>query len=259
MKKYFKYIFLAIIILFSFYFTEKTAILKRNNDPILQIIKDYSNTYNVSAIDAKIEDNYIIPGMYGKRINEVKSLIKMKSDGVFNSLFLVFDDIKPNISLDNNKDKIITKGNEQKKGISLIIDNDNSNIITYLISNKINTSILINKDTFNNNPYFEQINNDYNNYNEVEKLLNKNRINTNICILNRTNKELCIRNKKYIIEPTHILKSNNLVSIKNKITSGDIILIKDSVSVDDLDYLIKYINNRGLKILKLSELIKEKN
>ena len=259
MKKYLKYIFVTSIILFSFYFTEKTAIIKRNNDPILQIIRDYSKDNNIEAINAKIEDNYIIPGMYGKRVNEVKSLIKMKSDGVFNSLFLCFDDVKPQITLDDNKDKIIKKGNELKQGISLILENDESNITTYLISNKINSSILINKDTFNTNPYFEQINNDFNNYNEVEKLLNKNKINNNICILNRNNKELCIRNKKYIIEPTYILKSNNLVSIKNKITSGDIILIKDNVSIDDLDYLINYIKSRGLKVLKLSELIKEKS
>ncbi len=259
MKKYFKYIFVSVLILFSFYITEKTAIIKRNNDPILQVIRNYSKDYNIEAINAKIEDNYIIPGMYGKRINEVKSLIKMKSDGVFNSLFLCFDDIKPNITLDNNKDKIIKKGNELKQGISFILENDESNIITYLVSNKINASLLINKDTINSNPFFEQINNDYNNYNEVEKILNKHKLNTNICILNRNNKELCIRNKKYIIEPTYILKPNNLVNIKNKITSGDIILIKDNVSIDDLDYLIKYINSRGLKILKLSELIKEKN
>ena len=259
MKKYLKYIFITSIILFSFYFTEKTAIVRRNNDPILQIIKDYSTSYNVEAIDAKIDDKYIIPGMYGKRINEVKSLIKMKSDGVFNSLFLIFDDIKPNISIEDNKDKIISKGNELKKGISLILENDESNIITYLISNKINASLLVNKTTINANPFFEQINNDYSNYNEVEKILNKHKINTNICIINRNNKEQCIRNKKYIVEPTHILKPNNLINIKNKIASGDIILIKDSVSIDDLDYLIKYIKSRGLNIIKLSELIKEKD
>ena len=185
--------------------------------------------------------------------------MKMKSDGVFNSMFLIFDEVKPDISLDNNKDKIIKKGNSLKQGISLILENDESNIITYLISNKINASLLVTKETINANPYFEQINNDFNNYNEVEKLLNKNKINTNICIINRNNKELCIRNKKYIIEPTHILKSNNLINIKKTITSGDIILIKDSVSIDDLDYLISYIKSKGLNIIKLSELINEKS
>jgi hypothetical protein len=197
--------------------------------------------------------------MYGKRINEVKSLMKMKSDGVFNSLFLIYDDIKPNISLSNNKDKIIKKGNSNKKAISLILENDESNIITYLISNKINASLLVNKTTINANPYFEQINNDFNNYNEVEKLLNKSKLNTNICLLNRNNKELCIKNNKYLIEPTFILNSNNLINIKNKITSGDIILIKDNVSIENVDYLINYIKSKGINIIKLSDLIKEKD
>ena len=259
MNKYYKYIFVSIIILCSFYFTNQTAIIRRNNDPILQVIKDYSNTYNIEPINAKIEDKYIIPGMYGKRINEVKSLMKMKSDGVFNSLFLIYDDIKPDISLNNNKDKIIKKGNSNKKAISFILENDESNIITYLVSNKINASLLINKNTINSNPFFEQINNDFNNYNEVEKLLNKSKLNTNICLLNRNNKELCIKNNKYLIEPTYIFKSNNLINIKNKITSGDIILIKDSVSIEDLDYLINYIKSKGINIIKLSDLIKEKD
>ena len=258
MKKYFKYIFLITIILFSFYFTEKTATIRHNNDPILKIIKDYSKEYNVESIDAKIDDKYIIPGMYGKRINEVKSLMKMKSDGVFNSLFLSFDSVKPKITLEDNKDKIIKKGNPNKLGISFILESDNSNVITYLITNRINASILINKNNFNNNPYFEQINTDYDNYKDVEKQLNKAKINTNICVLNKNNKEICIRNKKYIVEPTYVLQSNNLITIKKNISSGDIILIKDTVSVDDIDYLIKYINNKGLKVLKLSDLIKEK-
>ena len=258
MNKYYKYIFLSIIILFSFYFTEKTAIIKRNNDPILQVIRNYSNDYNIEPIDAKIEDNYIIPGMYGKRINEVKSLMKMKSDGVFNSLFLSFDDIKPNISIDNNKDKIIKQGNPNKQGISFIIENNN-NIINYFTNNKIDASILITKDNINVNTNLELINNDFNNYNEVETMLNKHKKNSDICILNRSNIKLCTNNKKYIIEPTYILKVNNLINIKNKITSGDIILIKDSSSINDINYLINYIKSRGLKIIKLSELIKEKS
>ena len=254
--KYFKYLLMIILILVSFYLTEKSALFLRGKDPIMQTIKEYSKDYNTDAIDAKIDNNYIIPGMYGRRVNEIKSLMKMKSLKTFNSLFLKTDKVKPNISIDNNKDKIINRGNQKKNSISFILENDESNIITYLVSEKIEASILVDKISVNNNN-FEQINNDFSNYEYVEKILNKDKNNTNICIINRTNKNFCIRHKKYLVEPTYVLTSTNLVVIKNKITSGDIILIKDSVSIDDISYLINYIKSKNLNIVKLSKLISE--
>lgn len=258
MKKNIKYLLVLFLVLISFYITEKSAMFLRSKDPIMQTIREYSNTINTDAIDAVIDDNYIIPGLYGKKINEVKSLMKMKSLKTFNSIFLTMDDVKPNISIDNNKDKIINKGNEKKGAVSFILENDESNYITYLISQNIDVSILVNKDTINNTK-FEQINNDFNNYEYVEKLLNKDKTNTNICVLNRYNKNFCIRHKKYLIEPTYVLSSSNLVAVKNKIKSGDIILLKDSISSDDLSYLINYIKSKNLKIIKLSQLISEIN
>lgn len=258
MKKNIKYLLVLFLVLISFYITEKSAMFLRSKDPIMQTIREYSNTINTDAIDAVIDDNYIIPGLYGKKINEVKSLMKMKSLKTFNSIFLTMDDVKPNISIDNNKDKIINKGNEKKGAVSFILENDESNYITYLISQNIDASILVNKDTINNSK-FEQINNDFNNYEYVEKLLNKDKTNTNICVLNRYNKNFCIRHKKYLIEPTYVLSSSNLVAVKNKIKSGDIILLKDSISSDDLSYLINYIKSKNLKIIKLSQLISEIN
>ena len=258
MKKYLKYTLLIAIVLFSFYFTEKQATFFKNNDPLLKSIKEYQSTHELKPVNAVINDNYITPGLYGKRVNEIKSLMKMKSDGIFNSIFLVMDNIKPDISINNNKDKIINKGNEGKQAISFILEDDESNIITYLIANKIDASLLVNKNSINANPYFEQINNDFEYYDKVEKILNKNKNNTNICLIGRNNKNFCLRHKKYLVEPTQILSSSNLITVKNKLSSGDIILIKNSVFVDDLSYLIQYIKSKDLKIIKLSELIDEK-
>lgn len=254
--KHLKYAFIIVIILISFYLTEQSALFLRSKDPIMQTIKEYSKDINTQAIDAVIEDNYIIPGMYGKRVNEIKSLMKMKSLKTFNSIFLKTDLIKPNVSLEDNKDKIINKGNKTKNSISLVLEGTKSNIINYLISEKIDVSVLIDKSSINNNS-LEQINNDFNNYDYVEKILNKNKTNTNICLLNRNNKNFCIRHKKYLVEPTFVLTSSNLVIIKNKVSSGDIVLIKNNVSIDDLSYLINYIKGKNLKIIKLSELISE--
>ena len=258
MNKIIKKIFLLILIGLSFYFTEKTAIFIRNQDPIMQGIMDYASNNNIEPVNATINNDYITPGLIGKRINEVKSLMQMKAIGIFNKTFLVTTNIKPEISLEDNKDKIINKANNKKNAVSFIIENDNTNSLTYFISSKIPASILINNKTFNKNPYFEQINNDFDNYNEVDKKLNKNKINTNICLINRTNKELCIKKKKYLVEPTHILNSSNIVMIKNKITSGDIILIKSNVTIDDISLLYNYLKSKNIKVRKLSELISEK-
>ena len=257
LMKYIKYIFIVIIILVSFYVTEQSALFLRSKDPIMQTIKEYSKDYNTDSVDAIIDDNYITPGLYGKRVNEIKSLMKMKSLKTFNSIFLKTDFIKPNISIEDNKDKIINKGNEKKNSISLVLESDISNIISYLNNEKIDVSILVNNASINNTE-FEQINNDFDNYDKVEKILNKSKTNTNICLLNRNNKNYCIRHKKYLVEPTYILTSSNLVMIKNNITSGSIILVKDNVSIDDLSYLINYIRSKNLKIVKLSELISER-
>ena len=106
MKKYLKIFLFLVLIGFSFYFTEKTANLVRSKDPIMQGIVDYADNNDYAAVNATIEnDNYIIPGMYGKRVNAVKSLMGMKSAGVFNSIFLVTDYIKPEVSIENNKNK----------------------------------------------------------------------------------------------------------------------------------------------------------
>ena len=250
-------IILLILLFLSFYFTEKTAIFIRSKDPIMKGIMDYANDNNIEPVNAVIKDEYIIPGMIGKRINEVKSLMQMKSIGVFNKTFLVTKNIKPDISLDDNKNKIINKANPKKNAVSFIIE-DGSNILTFLISSNIKASLLVNNDTYNKNPYFEQINNDFNKYNELDKKLNKDKINTNICLLNRNNKELCKSKKKYLVEPTYILNSTNIIMIKNKISSGDIILIKNNVNIEDISILINYLKSKNINIILLSELISER-
>ena len=253
-----KKVLLFILILLSFYFTEKTAILVRSKDPIMQGIVEYASSNNIEATDAKIDGNYIVPGLIGKRINEVKSLMNMKAIGVFNKTFLSFDEIKPKVSLEDNKDLIISKGNSKKQAISFVLENDETNVVTYLISLKIPASLLVTNETIDKNPYFEQINNDFENYNSVEKKLNKDKINTNICLINRTNKEFCKKKKKYLVEPTYVLNEANIIMIKNKINSGDIILIKDSATIDDVSILISYLKSKNINIVKLSELISEK-
>jgi hypothetical protein len=59
--------------------------------------------------------------------------------------------------------------------------------------------------------------------------------------------------------PTLIINHSNLSSNINKVSSGDIILIKDTLTITELELLIDQISFRNLKIVPLSELINEKN
>ena len=258
MKKYGKYILFSLLVLLSFYTTNKTANLVRNQDPILKEIRNISLEKKEDFVNAVIEDDYIIPGMYGSVVDELKSLAKMKEQDVFNNLYLVSQPIKPDISLSDNLDKIIIKGNSKKQQVSFVIDeNSSKKIKDYLVKNSIKASLLITKDNFSKDSYFEQINNDFKNYKELDKTLKKNKINTNICVLdnNNSNLKFCKSKKKYLVKPGMFLDNANIIEIKTKLDSGSIIYIKDATY---LDCLVEYIKSKNLKIVPLSQLISEK-
>jgi len=256
MKKFYKIIGLTSIMLFSFYYTEKIAIIMQNKSPIMQSINEVADDYTVSATNATIEGNYITPGIFGRMINKTKSFVNMKSFGIFNEYYLVFDKIKPDISINNNIDKIIKKGNKEKKSVAFLLEN-NQEIINYLIENNIDASILVTEEDYNKNNFLEQINNDKEKYNNVESLLNKNNQNKNLCYIKNLSIEFCKKQKKYLVEESFSLNSQNIVEAKNSIESGAIILIKETANLEEFKLLIKEINFKGLKIVKLSNLIDE--
>lgn len=258
LKKYGKYIIFSLLVLLSFYTTNKTANLARSKDPLLKEIQNASKERKLDFVNAVIQDDYIIPGMYGSVVDELKSLSKMKEDDVFNSIYLVNQPIKPDISLSDNLDKIIIKGNSKKMQVSFIIDiNSSREIKDYLVKNNIKASILTTKEHYSKDNYFEQINNDFDNYKALDKLLKKNKQNTNICILdsNNTNLNFCKQRKKYLVKPDLFLDKTNIIEVKAALSSGSIIYLKD---ITYLDCLAEYIKSKDLNIVFLSELIKEK-
>ena len=135
MKKL-KYILTIIAIILSFYFTDKLMILVDNKNPLMQTIIKEETNYNIKPVNAEIKDNTIIPGLNGKKVNRHKSLIKMEEFSKFNEIYLEYDEITPDISLKDNKDKIIVKGNKLKNKVALIVE-ENTLIENYLNDNNI--------------------------------------------------------------------------------------------------------------------------
>lgn len=257
MKKFYKTLGLFAIMLFSFYYTEKIAIIMQNKSPIMMGINEVAASYFTEATDAQIEGEYITPGINGRMINKNKSYNNMKSFGIFNEYYLIFDEIKPKISLQDNKDKIIKQGNKSKKSVALILEN-NSEVINYFQENKIKADILIEEKDYNKTNLLEQINNDNAKYNNIETLLNKNNQNTNFCYIKTLTKEFCQKQSKYLFEETFYLNSNNIIEAKKNIESGAIILIKKNANLEEVKLLLKEINFKGLNIIYLSELLTEK-
>ena len=137
MKNLFKYIGLFSILVCSFYYTEKMGYVVKNNNKLVAEINENANKYNVKFVNAEINNSYIIPGLNGYAVNVLKSYDNMRYLDTFNSYYLEYDVIKPYISLDNNKDKIIKYGNNSKNQISIIINN-NKEILEYAIKKNIN-------------------------------------------------------------------------------------------------------------------------
>ena len=258
MKNVYKYIGLFIIAVFSFYYTDKIVLMVQNNNPIMQEINEAKNTKEVDYVNAIIQDDKIIPGKNGLVINEQKSFSMMKSFGVFNAYYLVYDQKRPEISLEDNKDKIIHSGNLQEKNISLILEN-NENLINYLESNNIKADVLINKDNYINIKSLEMINNDFNKYNEVELILNRDDKNNNICYVNENNLDFCKKRSKYLVNTELILNDSNVYKIKNNIKNGSIIFVTNNTSIDTLKIVLDHAKFKGLDTVYLSELISEEN
>ena len=243
---------------FSFYYTEEIATLVLNKNPLMIKINNEKNNYNIKSVNAIIDGNYIIPGLNGLEVNARDSYYRMQNLDTFNEYFLVYDQIKPKISLNNNKDKIIKQGNKTQKKISLILEEYNDKA-QYLENNKIPANILVTLDTYKKNNYFENINNDLSNFKSLENNLNLNKENKNICVLNYELKDICQKYRNYLVEPTIKLTNNNLITVKKSIQNGTIILISNNANLSDLKLIIKEINFKDLNIVPLSELISEEN
>lgn len=258
MRKYYQYLGLALIMVFSFYYTEKIALIVLNKNPLMQSINEQKEYYDVGYVNAVIEGDYIIPGINGLEVNARESFYQMQELNVFNEYYLVYEQVSPEVSLEDNKDKIVRQGNSKLKQVVLILS-DISDISEYLRSNNYKADLLVDIDSYEKDSYFEVINNEIDAFDSLENTLNLNKENKNICVMNDRNYELCLKKEKYLVEPTITLNSTNYIDVKNKIDSGSIILIDSSARLSDAKLLLKEIKYKNYDIVYLSEMISEEN
>ena len=79
MKNIIKFLGLLSLICFSFFYTDKVMNVALEQDKIMISINNTKDDYKIDAIDAIIDNDTIIPGIYGKEVDIDKSYNNMKS------------------------------------------------------------------------------------------------------------------------------------------------------------------------------------
>lgn len=270
---------LFVLIVFSFFYSDKVYSVVSSRDELMIKIKDVCEFYYVKSIDGIVTKNTIIPGIKGKTVNVDKSYKKMREIGTFDEKLIIYDDIKPNNSISDNRDKYIIHGNYNKDMVSIIfiVDNDRyldkiENII--LSKNVIANYFVTNNYLIENSTYIASLkNSEVYNYGDNGEYTPDNLIFANNLITRITKNEamyclsekfssntlsLCSKNNLYTVVPNIIIDGNLYINIKDKVDNGSIILIKvNNNNITELSIGIDYLKSKGLDIVGLSNLISE--
>jgi hypothetical protein len=278
MREFFKILGIVTLLCGSFIYTEKATTVVKDMDDIMIKIKQNKDVYYVPPVEAVIENNTIIPGINGSEIDVNRSYQNMRSVGLYSDKYFRYKVLKVTNSLDNNKDKYIISGNRNKGIVSLVFivekDTDIENVIKILKKNKTKATFFIDGTWLenNNDEVYNIINNGHDlgsigyNYNysnssypwldNIIKRVAKQK--NSYCI--KTNHEAlqkCIKNNNYTIS-SDIIDRNPLISTKDKLTSGAIIVYKINMSLEEeLPLIIDYIHSKGLTIDVLKNLLIE--
>lgn len=270
MKKIFILLFMTI---FSFYIIGNNL----GNNKYLKNIKDLKEKYEVEPIDAIVKDNTIIPGKKGIKIDYQKSILAMKKYKSFNETLILTKEDKPKITINNQYNKYIEKGNEYNHQISIVfkIEKDIKRIINILNKKNIVGNFFIDESLLekeeslikdNKKHSFNILNNNSHNNEALYKayVFYLNSIlkrKSNFCYTEKEDNEIlnnCSKLSMFTIKPLVIIKKDLLNNIKKFLSNSMIITIElNNDNERELSSSIDYILSKGYKIVSLEELIKE--
>ncbi len=252
-----KYVVTVALMILSFYITDRVMAFIESKNPLMISIIDQKDNYYMEPVNAEIGEDTVIPGIYGREVDEHKSLLKMEEFGVFNDLYLKFNYLKPTISLEDNKDKIIIKGNDKKRAVSFILY-DNLEVKNYFDNNSIKYTYMLTK-TEEIDKNHEYINGAQNKeiFSDINSLLKRIKQKEKICLVNYSNQEECLKKDYYLVSYS-ISTNDSIIDILNNITSGSIIFINRNLSSDNLLLILNEIKRLDLDIVYLKDLISEK-
>lgn len=281
MRKCLSALGMFVLVCFSFFFTEKTVTVVKDQDSIMVRIKEASSEYVMIREDAVIEGDTIIPGIASKVIDEESSYLRMKRYGSYNPSLLVYKDVMPEISLYKHYNKYVISGNPMKNMVSLIFiveeNDDITKVLKILDEKKV-------KGTFFLDGYWFEKNNDMvntlihaghtvGNYSYGKDYTNSSFVWMDTIIKKVGNQknsycynveddrealEICSRNKDYTIRPSIIIKEQPMIEMKKGLDSGSLISmeVEDKV-IMELYLMIDFIHGKGYTLVSLEEHLKE--
>ena len=262
MKKLFSYIGFATLISLSIIISKQTTTVVKNIDTIMTEIKINQTKYEKQPEDAKIIGNTIIPGLKGKRINIEKTYEQMKKLGRFNEKYIIYEEIAPKISIQDNLDKYIISGNKTKNVVSIIIEIKKTDELNQLkemieIAKKNNAPI-----TIYINPQIQEeklIIDDKSKNIQIIDSQSMYSIQDNINTQEKNRQQLKLQ-RKYTVIPNIEIKKSLLKETKKQITSGSIIKIPiNDNTKKEFEITIKYIKTKGYTIETLEKHLSENN
>lgn len=281
MKNIIQYIGLGILIVFSFFYTEKTVTTIKSQDPLMIELESKKSEYNVSAIDALMTDLTIIPGMKGCEVDVEESYYKIKKLGQFNSNLLEYTVVEPDKKLNDNYDKYIISGNKEKNTVSLIFKvkekTNIDNVVKILDEKKVKATFFIDGKYIENNIQkvesiikndHEILNYGYNNKYDKDLIVWNNNLierinygNPKFCYLENEDVEvlnLCATNNMYTILPNLVVKKSPLLEVKENIKKGSLISFNINDTLErELNLVINYIAQKGYNIDIVSKHLEE--
>ena len=278
-KKLIQVLTVLILMLFSFFYTNKSIELIRASDPLMKKIKASSEKYKIAAVDAKIIGNKIIPGKTGKEIDYQKSYTKMIQYGAYNEVLTTFKEVTPAISVDDYYDKYIVQGNSENKSVSLVFKTNTTanlqDIVNILNSKNIPGTFFIDGLLLENNTsFFEKMTNhelellSYDNkYDQIyfesaiNYLTSLTKVSPHYCYAEYDQKEvieLCSSLKLHTIIPTIKTTKEPFREVKNSLHNSAIISLPlSNITVKQLPSIIDYITQKGYTFESLALLLSE--
>ena len=124
-----KYLGVLVLVLFSFYYTDRAVDIVKRNDPIMKSILSIGEKYEIQGVNAIIEGDTIIPGMNGVSVDVDGSYKRMKKINGYYESMLMFQEVVPRESILDRYDKFVIQGNPHRSDVALLIKVDS---MTYL-------------------------------------------------------------------------------------------------------------------------------
>ena len=281
LKNITKYLGVIVLVLFSFYFTDKSVVIVKRNDPVMKEIIYNSDNFKIESVDAITIGDTIIPGMNGIEVNIDESYKRMKQVNGYYESMLMFNEVIPDESLLEQYDKFIVSGNPFRSDIALLVKVSNITNLEkiykiFLDKNTLATFFIDGSVIENNMDLIYEMASDgfqLENYGYNDVYSEDNFRWTNNMIFSLTNLEpkfcyseyrnyevleLCSKNKMYTVNPTLNVTNNPFYTVKNNLKEGNIISLNlTEETVKELPTIISYINQKGYNLVTLNDIVSE--